>query len=586
MQGGDNVADYDIAVADIRGLESGLVDVANSVGNMAESVNNVTNYVSNVNQKVNSVSNEVATLHEKMENFMSNMEGATAVTNAKQSIVLSNQELDKKFRYYDDVRKHVTGLLQSVDLQVVRRETIAKIAEEVILKTPNYWLGRCYVALTAWINDQKDIANKALDDALNLDDENTSLFFFLVHIRINRVKSALIWLNRYLDMQDPKHLNMNIINVMNSMVSGIYGLDAKNLLLSYLGKWKKELDASDEVNEDNETIWKNFINMFSNTINIDEDYYSYLQSSKSWPLLKDNLKKAELYNSLLRIFQNMFSEKEDIIPNHIREADKMLDDLVTNYDKDEFVIRKEILKNKLIIEENGNIDIANKRLENEIKGYDGNRNLYQYLSDISINPSKYNCLLSTRKFAVTESKRTILKVLNDLNSDNKDIDIEFDIFGWKGKTRDGSNDKALRGSLFKYIDNKYHDELYSDKYISKISLIGILIIIIGFICGIFLNSYAFFATIVGLIICGIEWKKVYDSRNKKLKQIKELKKTENIILNNTIAQVIDYRKNIMEGNKSYNELIAFLDSLNSSQFILRTSDDKERKVILNGDING
>ena len=42
----------------------------------------------------------------------------------------------------------------------------------------------------------------------------------------------------------------------------------------------------------------------------------------------------------------------------------------------------------------------------------------------------------------------------------------------------------------------------------------------------------------------------------------------------------------MEGNKSYNELIAFLDSLNSSQFILRTSDDKERKVILNGDING
>ena len=225
------MANYDIAVADIRGLENGLVDVANSVGTMAKSVNAVTGYVSTVNEKVNNVSSEVSSLSEKMENFMKSIQGTTAVTNAKQSIVLSNQELDKKFRYYDDVRRQVTGLLQSVDLAVVRRETITKIAEEVVLKTPNYWLGRCFVALTAWINDQKDIADKALNDAMRLNDEDTSLFFFLVNVRINRNKPALIWLNRYLSMQDPNHLNMNIINVMNSMISGIYGLDAKTLLL-------------------------------------------------------------------------------------------------------------------------------------------------------------------------------------------------------------------------------------------------------------------------------------------------------------------------------------------------------------------
>ena len=579
------MAKYDIAVADIRGLENGLVDVANSVGSMAQSVNNVTNYVSNVNQKVNNVSTEVASLSQKMENFMKNIEGTTAVTNAKQSIVLSNQELDKKFKYYDEVRKQVTGLLQSVDLAVVRRETITNMAEQIVMKTPGYWLGRCFVALTAWINNQKDIAEKALNDAMRLDDEDTSLFFFLVNVRIGRNKPALTWLNRYLSMQDPNHLNMNIINVIDSMISGIYGLDAKKLLLSYLEKWKGELDSIAGVNEDNEKIWNDFIELFSTTIKIETGYYSYLLNSKSWPILENNLKKAELYNSLNNIFKNIFDEKEHNIPDRIYQADIMLNDLISNYDKEEFVIRKEILKNKLIIEENGNLDRAFERLANDIKGYDGNKNLYQYLSDIAINPSKYNCLLSTRKFAITESKKTILKVLSESNKEQTDIDIKFDILGWEGITKDGSNDKALRASMFNHIDSKYHDEVFADKYLSMKSILGLLIILVGVILGIMLNPIAYLVSLVGLVICGMDWKTVYDNRTTKLKQIKELKKMMNIMLNNTIAQVIDYKKAIDEGNKSYKELVAFLDSLDSSQFILRTNDDNQRKVILRGEVN-
>lgn len=579
------MAKYDIAVADIRGLENGLVDVANSVGTMAQSVNNVTSYVSNVNEKVNNVSTKVESLSEKMENFMKSIEGTSAVTNAKQSIVLSNQELDKKFKYYDEVRKHVTGLLQSVDLAVIRRETITKMAEEIILKTPGYYLGRCYVALTAWINNEKDIAEKALNDAMRINDEDTSLFFFLVNVRIGRNKAALTWLNRYLSMQDPNHLNMNIINVMNSMISGIYGIDAKNLLLSYLEKWKKELDSLAGVSEDNETIWNNFIEMFSTTINVDGSYYSYLQSSKSWPLIENKLKKAELFNSLNRIFKNIFDEREQNIPDRVYEADIMLNDLVSNYDKDEFAIRKEIIKNKLIIEENGNLERAYKRLDGEIKGYDGNKNLYQYLSDISINPSKYNCLLSTRKFAITESKKTILKVLSECNKEENDIDIKFEILGWEGITKDGSNDKTLRASMFNHVDSKYHDEVFSDKYLSMKSILGLLIILIGIILGIMFNPVAYLASVAGLVICGMDWKTVYDNRTTKQKQIKEIKKMMNVMLNNTIAQVIDYKKAIDEGNKSYKELVAFLESLDSSQFILRTNDDKERKVILTGEVN-
>ena len=139
--------------------------------------------------------------------------------------------------------------------------------------------------------------------------------------------------------------------------------------------------------------------------------------------------------------------------------------------------------------------------------------------------------------------------------------------------------------MFNHVDSKYHDEVYQDKYLSMKSIMGLTIVLIGVICGIVLNPIAFLASLVGLVICGIDWKTVYDNRSTKLKQIKELKKMMNIMLNNTIAQVIDYKKAIDEGNKSYNELKTFLESLNSNQFILRTNDDTERKVILNGEIN-
>ena len=238
------MANYEIRMtSDLSGLQNSLLDVADSMGAVANTVSNVTNYVSLVDSKVGNVSQEVKSLNEKMDDFMMKMEGTSAVTNAKQSLMLDNQELDKKFRYYEIVRKQTTGTLQAVDLHTIRPESLNKMAEDIVLKTPNYWLGRAYIALVSWINNNKELAERTLNDALRLDDENTSLLFFLVHMRLNRVNSALIWFSRYLSMQDPKGMDLKIVNVLNSMISGIYGLDAKKLLLAYINKWRNELDS-------------------------------------------------------------------------------------------------------------------------------------------------------------------------------------------------------------------------------------------------------------------------------------------------------------------------------------------------------
>jgi len=575
------MANYDIRVSnDLTGLQDSLYDVADSMGAVAETVSSVSDYVSMVDSKVGDVSNEVVSLREKLDDFMMKIEGTTAVTNAKQSLVLANQELDKKFRYYEVLRKQTTGLLQAVDLKSISHDSLSKMAEEVVLKTPNYWLGRSFISLSAWINNDKELAERALNDSLRIDDENTSLLFFLVHMRLNRVNSALIWFNRYLTMQDPMKMDLKIVNVLNSMISGIYGLDAKKLLLNNINKWMQELNSKAGIQEENIKYYLDFIEKRKEDLVVDSSLYPNLSSSESWKMIDNNLKIAYLSNDLLNYFTDIFNQKETLIPKRIEQIDLMLEDLVTNYDKDEYVLRKEILKNKIIVEENGDLTKAYQRLDNEMKNLDGSQNFYQYLNDISLYPYKYDCLLSTRKFAIALNKDSILKALNNLEEVKKNMNIKINIIGWDGITTDGSNDKQLRQSLFNYIDNTFHNEIYKYRYLSSKVIIGIIIILAGIIGGVLLSPLVMIAALIGLVIAFMDCKNIYDIRVSQRKKINELKKYASVILNNYIAEVIELQRELNNGISNQKKLLAFMDSLNFDQFVQRTDDDAHRKVII------
>jgi uncharacterized protein VirK/YbjX len=70
------------------------------------------------------------------------------------------QELDTSYGHYGQVRRIATGILQAADIKIVRQETMQNATEELMLLTPKYWLAPALVALGAWLNDNKDLAQK------------------------------------------------------------------------------------------------------------------------------------------------------------------------------------------------------------------------------------------------------------------------------------------------------------------------------------------------------------------------------------------------------------------------------------------
>ena len=141
-----------------------LYGIEDNLGQLAKNIGNVSINVDQVDTKVNKVTDSVKTIEDEIKNFMVEIRGTTIVSNAKQSIMMSQEELNKQYGHYDNVRRKINGIFQATDINAVRKSTIENISEQVIIDTPNYWLAPALVSLCAWLTDNKDLATRALKD--------------------------------------------------------------------------------------------------------------------------------------------------------------------------------------------------------------------------------------------------------------------------------------------------------------------------------------------------------------------------------------------------------------------------------------
>ena len=98
------------------------------------------------------------------------------------------------------------------------------------------------VALAAWINDQPELAEKAVKEGLKRNDEKTSLFFALICRRANRKNACLKWTQRYLANQDEENLDRNSIIILDAFASGLLGADTEGVISRQMNEWLSRLE--------------------------------------------------------------------------------------------------------------------------------------------------------------------------------------------------------------------------------------------------------------------------------------------------------------------------------------------------------
>ena len=102
-----------------------------------------------------------------------------------------------EFANYRTVRKLVQGMMDNLDVNMVSDAVIYKSVEEQHLKTPDYWLTCVLISIMAWKSDDKALAERAVNLAVQLDKKSSSVFYMLFNLRVQRNEAALKWFLMY-----------------------------------------------------------------------------------------------------------------------------------------------------------------------------------------------------------------------------------------------------------------------------------------------------------------------------------------------------------------------------------------------------
>lgn len=554
-----------ISSADLRTIERNLDVLAQRIGSVDVQVNQVDNNVTSVQQ-------EVADLQNEFRQFVQQQTLNNNLSIAETRIVKIRQEIEKNFGHYDEIRRTTLGILQANDLAIVRKETIASASESMMLSAPGYWLAPCLVALSAWINDDAELANRALDEALGRDGEKTALLFALICRRANRKQASLQWTAYYLQSQNETALDRNAIVIIDAFANGLLGVDSEGIVSKTLETWLQHLSNRPNFTQQQEKQWGQALALYRpNTLN--SDYPMLKAYSTDWPTLEDTLKGAYLHRRILSYFENIFNQP--VSTDSVKQQlDQVLLSLVSKFDNEELKLKKQEKLNQLIIDFDGDKQRAQQNMTVEKNAYDEKRDFSQLLTDAALMNGASEGSISTQKFAIALSKDWIKDGYQDLVASNRAAvpdQISFEVEGYQGTTENGDNELASIEQFQTNVENNKEERL-KELVEHKVGIYGgIALAVLGIM---FLFAGDIFTGLLSFIV-GAVWAFGTNSKNNSVRQrrkdlVAQYDKTKQDgtnIIRQIMAEVVDYRDEFELVDAESTKVVTFLDELTPNQYI-------------------
>lgn len=565
------MAERIIEVADLSIIERNLQIVGNKLQDLEDSVGSV-------DHKVVALNNELAALTREFEEYVISQGRANRLAQAETRLVQFDNELNKKYGHYDVVRRSATGILQADDLGLIRQSTINTISEELMVQTPGYWLAPCLVALAAWINDKKNIAERAVREGIRRNDEKTSLFFALVCRRADRAGSCLQWTKRYLDNQDEEDLDRKTVIILDAYASGLMGADTEGLISKTINEWMDNLINKPGFVEQQTDQWSKAI---VSKRKVYQSGYTYLPKySPTWQQLVDVMEGAELHGTMLDYFINIYQQQTSTAALR-DQLDGILGSLVTDFDDEELPLRRKRRYEQLVKEFEGDEKRAKTVMDAEQQVYDTHKDFTQLLTDAAMDPEGSGASYSTQKFAIALTKDWIVSAYNDVTAKNRMnipqyIDIVIGTF--KDRTEDGRNEQELEGKMIAQLTQERDAKLAKcvmsgfDQFClyggGVIGIVGLLMMFTGHL---FLGIIAAVAGIFFVVKHFSSKKSIESDRQRIVQDYENLTKSSIEILRALMAEIVDFIAEFNQKDARAAEVVDFLEQISPEQYVRKIS---------------
>ena len=435
-------------MGDVVTSQANLNNIERRLTQIEQGVNAQNGLINQVGGEVQEVHRELNQLRAEFERMLNEQKKTAAIQQATTELVRIRQELDQEFGNYRVVRETMLGVLQATDSALVKENTISRVSEELMLSTPKYWLAPVLVAVSAWIANDRDLAERAIKEAMRRDEERTALAMALICRRNQRVDTCYEWLSIYFSKQKAYNFTTSNFNIVDAYVNNVFGRDEKHRCDEYLSRWVNEIKGnSSNFEKEQETVWRDFCNRY--TVDIDANYPDMKGYVKEYDNIQGYISRidtVDIIESDFHLIQDAYVDEE-----RLREdVDKKLIELISKYDEDEEQLRKEERLQQAIKDNGGSKEAAMQQLVKEdTEFYEKSVNLIEQMTQAIAGGADRKP--SEKKTAISFLGGYIKKGFDKYITENKESfpsEITIRVDGWEGVTQYDANK----------VDNKYHQE--------------------------------------------------------------------------------------------------------------------------------
>ncbi len=276
---------------------------------------------------------------------------------ANKKIRAANNKKYYDFANYRTVRKIVQGIMDNLDINIVSDKTITKSVEVQHLQTPDYWLTCVLISVMAWRNNDKELAERSIVRAINLDKKNSAIFYMLYNLRMGREDAALKWFYTYQECElkgSDQRTFLMLFSLVSKTLADNVDDSTKNEIFAFINKViDSNMKAFGYSKTDIVAQIRQYINRMQPS---DQLEYSYLRKfCTEFELMSANMMQAKnninILEFILRTVNVPIEQKNTFLKGYI-------DELIATPNQSEKDVYDEIAYNELVIRYEGEIETA------------------------------------------------------------------------------------------------------------------------------------------------------------------------------------------------------------------------------------
>ena len=374
-------------VSRLRSEVSGVKSELSQLKHQVEKVSRLGDRLRGVEEAVQTVQPALDRLERRQQATQDSLNGLREmyerdriVETAYNELAVVERQWEAKFGRYEDARNMAESIIDVVASRQINRSVILDVTERLVSKTPRYWVAQATLAVAAWLDDKPQQHREALDFALALDYEKTSLFMALLLRDQDRGEALQEWLAAYLSRLTPVNLPRHFQVVIDAATGKAFGDGAAPRLVAQVAEWYTEEGARQDIFDAAVGEWQRRLLSLGVRYGEQPDFSLLKSNEKAWKVLSPRYEASRAIEQAARYFRMRF-ETGAVVSDDVRgDLAVLLKNLARTEDPDEEELLSARRENRAITLAKGDLSAARKMVVAEEQGRKATQNIVGMVS--------------------------------------------------------------------------------------------------------------------------------------------------------------------------------------------------------------